>query len=226
MKKVLSIILAVAVLFSLCSLFSFAEEPAAEDPTTVEVLTYEGDPNPGNWLNQFNEDEECFGNSYVSFRTGAPLKAIKFPFATDAETSIAGTASFTKEVHFDGDVVNYILELDKPLAAGQYVFKISQLSSKGSNPEAGHYVVLPDCPMVYMNRHLVFGGTVATEFAFALQFEKTEGVTDYILPLEGPSQEAKFFDDRAVQIVKRVGVGLVYRLATSERRLMAPLKRI
>ena len=226
MKKVLSIILAVAVLFSLSSLFAFAEEPAAEDPTTVEVLTYEGDPSPGNWLNQFNEDEECFGNTYVSFRTGAPLKAIRFPslyagksdddrdvdakfeifpFASDAETSIAGTASFTKEVHFDGDVVNYILELDKPLAAGQYVFKISQLSEKGSNPEAGHYLVLPDCPMVYMNRHLAFGGTVATEFAFALQFEKTEGVTDYILPLEGPSQEAKFFDDRAVQIVKRVG---------------------
>ena len=79
MKKVLSIILAVAVLFSLSSLFAFAEEPAAEDPTTVEVLTYEGDPSPGNWLNQFNEDEECFGNTYVSFRTGAPLKAIRFP---------------------------------------------------------------------------------------------------------------------------------------------------
>ncbi|MBO7503409.1 MAG: PT domain-containing protein [Clostridia bacterium] len=225
MKKALSVILALAVVFSLCSFFAFAEEPA-EDPNTVVVPTYEGAHNPGNWLNQFDEEDVCFGNTYVAFRTAAPLKAIGFPevyagisdddrdvdvkfeiftYATDPATSVTGTAIFTKEVHFDGDVKEYNLELDTPLAAGQYVFKISQLSEKGSNPEAGHYFVLPSADMVYLNRHLVFGGTVGTEFAFSLIFEKTEGVTDYIVELDTGAQEAIFYDDRAVQVVKRVG---------------------
>lgn len=222
MKKLLSVLIVASMLFTFFAVSSFAEE--AENRVLVPI--YEGDATPGQWLNQFNADDENIAYSYCAFNAAAPFTDIVFPviyagtsaddrdcdstfelfnYKTTIEEAMASEPAFKAEVHFDGDIVNYTVPLEKEMPAGQYVLKIRETSDRGPNPDAGRYMVLPAASIIYANDKVEFGGkSVSGDFAFALNFVKTEGVTEYFAPFAS-EQVPVFKDDRAVTIVARDG---------------------
>ena len=222
MKKLLSILIAASMLFTFFALSSLAEDAGDK----VLVATYDGSYEPGQWLNKFDEDDAVIAYSYCAFNAGAPFTDIVFPeiYAgksaedrdCDARFELFGYTStvaaaletepvFKTDLHFDGDIKDYSISLGKAFPAGQYVLKIAQTSDKGPDEQTGRYVVLPRAHTLYDNERLEFGGkAVSDDFAFALNFVKTEGVTDYFAPFSA-EQLPQFKDDRPVTIVARKG---------------------
>ena len=67
MKKILSILIAAAMIFTLFAVPSFAEEAGDR----VLVPTYEGKLDPGQWLNKFDAEDQNIAYSYCAFNAAA-----------------------------------------------------------------------------------------------------------------------------------------------------------
>ena len=222
MKKILTVLIAAAMIFTLFAVPSFAEEAGDR----VLVPTYEGKLDPGQWLNKFDAEDQNIAYSYCAFNAAAPFTDIVFPviyagtsdvdrdcdarfdlfaYTTTIDASLGSEPVFSVTLHFDGDITDYSIPLGKEIPAGQYILKIAELSERGPNPEAGRYLVLPAASTLYDNSVLEFGGkNVSGDFVFAINFVKTEGVTSYFAPFSS-EQLPVFKDDRAVTIVTREG---------------------
>jgi len=223
MKKILSIFVVLALVFSMFSVLTLQAEKPAEpevDENTQVIKTYEGEVSPGVWLNKFDSDDECIGEDYVIFNTAAPLKAIRFcslycgksendqeaeckfelyKWDKDVETTRKSTPVYTHTDTYDGDQDWLVLSFDSAVPAGQYLFLVKPLSPRGST-EVGHYVVLGNSINIYTNLYLEYSNV--GEFALDFYFEKTEGST-YLKLLEGADQ--KYAVDPAFVVAPRNG---------------------
>ena len=219
MKKLISMITAVIMVLSLIgTAFVFAEE-AVEDPTTIRVTNYEeGSISPSVWLNTFNSDDECVGTDYVIFNTAADIKGIGLPvvyagkpendqdasvrfelFAwdTDAAKTLQGTALLNEEVHFTGDTQNVEFKFESPLAKGQYLFRASQTTGKEGNYESvSHYSVLPQGDFKYSPTVMEYDTKGA--FAFFVDFQVTDGVTNYFVGLQGSATDIEIQKEKTL----------------------------
>ncbi|MBR5006378.1 MAG: hypothetical protein IKY07_04730, partial [Clostridia bacterium] len=224
MKKILSVILALAVLFAMSGILSFAEEggetqPDGPDETTFRVYTY--DPTvawaPSVWFNTFDPDGECTGTDYAVFNCAAPIKAIGLPevyagisangadctvrfelfkWDTDAAKTLAGTPVYSNDVYFDGDSKDLpYFPLESPAPAGQYLFRITQLTGIGDEDQKP-YSVLPISDLKYSASKLEFDAR--GPFVFYVDCEKKEGLTEYFLNLEGKESEIEILPERTV----------------------------
>ena len=151
MKKFLTVLLVLAMILSVPGLGVFAAEA---DETTYRATPYaEGASfDPGIWMNKFDEDGNCTGTNYVIFKTAADIKGFGLPkafagtsqndqdatvrfelfkFDTDAETTLKGTPVHSEEVYMDGDFNEGMhFRLETPAPAGQYLFRITQLTGR------------------------------------------------------------------------------------------------
>ena len=218
MKKIISMLTAILVVLSVIgTAFVFAEEAA--DAITIRVGNYEeGTVSPGAWLNQFNEDDECTGSDYAVFNTAAAMKGIGFPviyagksendqnasmrfelfnWDTDAKKTLEGTPVFTNELALDGDTQNISLTFDSVLPKGQYLLRASQITGREGNYEgASHYTVLAQGDYKYSATKIDYD--VKGAFAFFVDFEVTDGVTDYFALLQGASAEIDIQKEKTI----------------------------
>ena len=212
MKKITAVIRTLTMILSLLGVLSFAAEDGAEaadpgqDETIVRVYTYDESVRhtPSIWFNTFDYDGDCTGTDYVIFNVAAPLTGIGLPelYAGKSENhtdctvrfelfkwnkntgdTLSGTAVFEKDVYFDGDSKDLpYFVFDSAMPAGQYIFRITQLTGVGEDGERP-YSVLPISELIYAETKLEFD--TRGPFVFYAEFEKTEGITEYFLTLEG-----------------------------------------
>ncbi len=221
MKKTVAILLALVTAISMLCLNAYVEEGGqpSTGENTVRAYTYDENNkhSPSIWLNTFDYDGECTGTDYVIFRCAAPLKAVGLPelyagksesdsactvrfelfkWDANAEQTVTGTDLLAKEVYFDGDSKDLpYFTFEPALPAGQYLFRISQLtpeSEEGGNP----YAVLPIAEMKYADNKLEFG--LRGPFVFFIECEKAEGVLDYFLNLEGKESAIEILPEKTV----------------------------
>lgn len=200
MKRILCFVL---VLLMICTLYAgvtvFAEEPATE-----RVYNYSGETTADIWLSDYDEDDKCIGNAYVTFNAAASFSGAYLPhiwagvkgndqdadlrfelfrYDTDDEKTMKETPVFKKEQHFDGDVDDYVLPFGAVFPAGQYLFKITQYGDKGT-AGIGRYTVLPRSGKLSYSESVIGSGPRG-QFGFAIDFTRTEGISSYFRPLEG-----------------------------------------
>ncbi len=231
MKKFLSIMLAIVLAMAalgLTAAYAEAENTAQTgiDDNIVKVCAY--DENAGYsasiWLNTFDTDGTCTGTDYVIFNCAAPLKGIGLPelyaglvanksdctvrfelFAwdTDENKTLSGTPAFSEDVYFNGDskeLPHFVF--DTPKSAGQYLFRITQITAKDLDVEGSFpYSVLPIGELKYSENKIEFDSR--GPFIFFIECEKTEGVTEYFLNLEGKGAEIDIQPEKT--IFKREG---------------------
>ena len=83
-----------------------------------------------------------------------------------------------QDIHSDESLV---FEFETAVAAGKYVFRVQQVGEKGES-DTGRYSVLPAySSMAYDTTYLEYGSL--GEFGLVFQFQKTEGVSNYLLLL-------------------------------------------
>lgn len=222
MKKILTVLLVLAMILSVPGLGVFAAEA---DETTYRATPYaEGASfDPGIWMNKFDEDGNCTGTNYVIFKTAADIKGFGLPkafagtsqndqdatvrfelfkFDTDAETTLKGTPVHSEEVYMDGDFNEGMhFGLETPAPAGQYLFRITQLTGREESEGVAHYFVLPICDLIYGDTKIVFDA--AGPFSFYVDCEKKDGVTDYLVALDGNDTQVDVQPERT--IIKRSG---------------------
>ena len=218
MKKAVALILALMLTLSLAGMLSFAEEQSA-DETMVRAYVYDQSikHSPSIWLNTFDFDGTCNGSDYAIFKCAAALKGIGLPevyagvsgnfqdatarfelfkWDENAEKTLTGTPVFSEEVYFDGDhqdLPNFTFE--SPLPAGQYLFRITQISDM-DDEDHKPYIVLPISDLKYSETKIDFDSR--GPFAFYIDCEKTDGVEDYFLALEGKSVDMDIQPERSV----------------------------
>ena len=220
MKKLLAAILVCALTISCFSMFGIFAEEAAEDPTTFRAYAYEDGAgySASCWLNSFDPDGECLGTDYVVFKAAAPIKGFGFPeiFAgreendqdatvrfelfkwnESVEKTLEGTPVFQSELHLVGDTKNVEVKLDEKQPAGQYLFKVSQVTGMGDwDSLPAHYSVLPVSELKYSDNYMLFGEK--GKFGFFMDFETTDGVKDYFLVLDGQSADMKIKPEKVI----------------------------
>ncbi|MBO7377238.1 MAG: PT domain-containing protein [Clostridia bacterium] len=221
MKKTLeTLLIFILTLSTILLTAAYAENAPADDPTTARAYPYDVDAALGAdiWLNAFDAEGECIGSDYVVFNAAAPLKGLGFPvvFAgkeendqdatvrfelfgwdTNEKKTLEGTPVFSREIHFNGDTRDVDLKIDDKLAAGQYLFKISQVTGQGEWTEfPAHYSVLPSGEISYSESTLLYGAK--GRFAFYADFEATDGVTDYFKTLEGKSNQIDIQKEKTI----------------------------
>lgn len=233
MKKIVSVMLVLMLTLSLFGTFAFAAESGEGelDQNVVRVYTYDENNghSPSIWLNTFDYDGNCTGTDYAIFNVAAPMKAIGLPelyagksenhadatarfelfnWDTDTEKTFTGVPAFSEEVYFDGDskVLPYFT-FEQPLPAGQYVFRITQLSGvdeEGNKP----YTVLPMGDQKFAETKIEFDTRGA--FVFYVDFENTDGVTDYFVNLAGKDSDVDVQPEKTV--IPRKANGAAYPL--------------
>ena len=202
-----------------------SDEQAGNDSSTIRVYSYNEAVNhtPSIWLNTFDSDDACTGTDYVIFKCAAPLKGIGLPelyagisanksdcdvlfelfkWDTDANKTLGGTPVFSEQIYFDGDnkeLPRFTFDSAQP--AGQYIFRITQLSGKDEDEGRVPYSVLPISEMKYSDNKIEFDSR--GPFAFFIDCEITEGVDDYFLKLEGKADDIDVQPER--DIYKREG---------------------
>ena len=222
MKKLFTILLAIAMVLSMAGISAFAAEP---DESTQRAIPYaEGTGfDPGIWLNKFDDDGNCIGTDYVIFKTATAVKGFGLPkafagvsaneqdatvrfelfsFDTDAETTLKGTPVHSEDVYMDGDFnsgMHFALENAAP--AGQYLFRVTQLTGREGVEGVAHYFVLPICDLIYADTRIQFD--TAGAFSFYVDCEKAVGVSEYLIPLDGSSVEVDVQPERT--IIQRMG---------------------
>ncbi len=200
----------------------FDEEPVEEpvvDETTFRAYTYDETAaySPSVWLNSFDTDGECTGMDYVIFNCAAPLKAIGFPevyagleenlsdctvrfelfkWDTDADKTVKGDPVLSKDVYFNGDSKELpYFPLEQVQPAGQYLFRVSQLTEK-IDDDHKPYSVLPISEMKYSAVQLEYADR--GPFIFFIDCEKTEGVEDYFLKLTWKEAEIDIQPEKTI----------------------------
>ena len=234
MKKIIALILSLAVMLAMAAVVSFAEEGEGEldgpDETTFRVYTY--DPTvawaPSIWFNTFDPDGECTGTDFAIFNSAAPVKAVGFPelyagisangadctvrfeifkWDTDAAKTVSGTPVVSKDIYFDGDVKNLHIPFDAPAPAGQYLFRVTQLTGIGDEDQRP-YSVLPISDLKFSASKLEFDAR--GPFVFYVDCEKKEGLTDYFLNLEGKESEIEILPEKTVIPRNNIGVHPIF----------------
>jgi hypothetical protein len=223
MKKAVALIIALMLTLSLAGMLSFAAESSEEQPvadeTTVRAYVYDQSikHTPSIWLNTFDFDGTCNGSDYAIFKCATALKGIGLPevyagvsgnfsdatarfelfkWDENAEKTLTGTPVFSEEVYFDGDhqdLPNFTFE--SPLPAGQYLFRITQISDM-DDEDHKPYIVLPISDLKYSETKIDFDSR--GPFAFYIDCEKADGVEDYFLALEGKSVDIDIQPERSV----------------------------
>jgi len=232
MKQFLIVMLAVALTLAAFGVTAAYAEPvdgeAQEgiDESTIRVNAY--DESAGYtasiWFSNFEPDGTCTGTDYAIFNCAAPLKGIGLPelyagtqannsdctvrfelFAwdTDAGKTLKGTPVLREDIYFDGDskeLPHFVFDTAK--SAGQYLFRITQLTPKDIDDETSFpYSVLPIGELIYSENKIEFDSR--GPFIFFIECEKTEGVSDYFLNLEGKGSEIDIQPEKT--IFKREG---------------------
>ena len=232
MKQFLTVMLAVALTLAAFGVTAAYAEPAHSeaqegiDESTIRVNAY--DESAGYtasiWFSNFEPDGTCTGTDYAIFNCAAPLKGIGLPelyagtqannsdctvrfelFAwdTDAGKTLKGTPVLREDIYFDGDskeLPHFVFDTAK--SAGQYLFRITQLTPKDIDDETSFpYSVLPIGELIYSENKIEFDSR--GPFIFFIECEKTEGVSDYFLNLEGKGSEIDIQPEKT--IFKREG---------------------
>lgn len=232
MKQFLIVMLAVALTLAAFGVTAAYAEPvdgeaqAGIDGSTIRVNAYDESAgySASIWFSNFEPDGTCTGTDYVIFNCDAPLKGIGLPelyagiqannsdctvrfelFAwdTDAGKTLKGTPVFSEDVYFNGDskeLPHFVFDTAK--SAGQYLFRITQLTPKDVDDETSFpYSVLPIGELIYSENKIEFDSR--GPFIFFIECEKTEGVSDYFLNLEGKGSEIDIQPEKT--IFKREG---------------------
>ena len=232
MKQLLTIMLVIALTLSAFGMQAVyagpvdGAEQAGIDDNTIRVNAYDESQgySASIWFSNFEPDGTCTGTDYVIFNCAAPLKGIGLPelyagieanksdctvrfelFAwdTDANKTLKGTPVFSEDVYFNGDskeLPHFVFETAK--SAGQYLFRITQLTAKDLDVEGSFpYSVLPIGELIYSENKIDFDSR--GPFIFFIECEKTEGVSDYFLNLEGKDADIEIQPEKT--IFKREG---------------------
>lgn len=185
MKKIISIILTVALVLALCTLF-----PAAADP--VRVDGYTGGTSVGIWMGTsngrfetqtvlFNAGDEFTGfglPNYWASNSDSNEPDVTFTFSlynydTDVATSVKGTPVFSQTENPHGDQPEGVLfDFGKALPKGEYVAEFKVVSDVG-------YLVLPSASSAFNNLYLEFAGS---SFGFYVNFVNS-GLSKYFKKL-------------------------------------------
>ena len=232
MKKIILILLALTLALTASGILTAAAggeitgEQSASDDTTVRAYAYDETAgySASIWFSTFESDGTCTGTDYAVFNCAAPLKGIGLPelyagrsennsdctvrfelFAwdTDANKTLKGTPVFSEDVYFDGDSKELPhFTFDAPKSAGQYLFRITQLTAKDTDVENSFpYSVLPIGELKYSENKIEFDSR--GPFIFFIECEKAEGVSDYFLNLDGKGEEIDIQPEKT--IFKREG---------------------
>ena len=190
MKKLLTIVIALALVAGLFVIPSFADEP-------TRVFTYEGGVSVGLWTGNtdgrknfhavtFNAASDFVGfgipQYWNSNGSNAPLVTYDvevFNFDTDYETTVKGTPVFKQTVNPEGDAAEGIyFDLGKTLPKGTYTIRFKVTSDAG-------YMVLPSAKNVYSNVRLAYSDD---PFGFYVDFT-TPGLSNYFSKLPNAGDE-------------------------------------
>ncbi len=204
-KYILPVTAVLLVVFICCAPFvSYAKSAPPVDPETVRRYTYSGSPKVGLWLNSFDEEGNCIGNTYAIFKAGASFNQFGFPVVwagreengADAEYRVAIYAYdespeksfeseplFNETIHQNGDNgYGGIFPMPEPIPAGTYILSTSQTTPRTGDPKP--YIVIPTGTPALGSAYVEYGGTPGGMMCFFVDFIKEEGVTDYFLPIK------------------------------------------
>ena len=130
-----------------------------------------------------------------------------FKWDTDAAKTVSGTPVVSKDIYFDGDVKNLHIPFDTPAPAGQYLFRVTQLTGIGDEDQRP-YSVLPISDLKFSASKLEFDAR--GPFVFYVDCEKKEGLTDYFLNLEGKESEIEILPEKTVIPRNNIGVHPIF----------------
>ncbi|MCR5056484.1 MAG: hypothetical protein K6B54_06190 [Clostridia bacterium] len=222
MKKIISLLVIISMVLSLGVLAVSADEEAG----SATALNYSGDHQPGIWLNRFNEEGVCNAYAYTIFNAAAPFTAIVLPtlyagrsennqnssvrfelfnFTGEKDASLAAEPIFTNEDALEGDTNNYTIDFGKSIPAGQYIFKISQITDNPERESPGPYAVLPAAEDLYSTEIIEYGSlNGSVSFAFSVVYDGSVESSAFFKAIQWKSAQV-FKDDKAVQLVQRTG---------------------
>ncbi len=175
MKKIIAVVLSIAIVLSLGSLAAFASGP-------VRVDSYEGAIDLGPWVSN-DGNFGAIGERYVvinaasaftgfglptywaSNGTNAPLVTMEigfYSYSGDVATAVAGTPAHTEVLEPTGDVSTGVeFDFGTTLPAGEYVIRFKATSASG-------YFVLPTASTAYSSARLSYSHSAP--FAFYMIF--------------------------------------------------------
>ncbi|MCR5694765.1 MAG: hypothetical protein K6G89_07340 [Clostridia bacterium] len=227
MKKLLAVLLAVSMILSVCLIGSFADEGLALSYDTGVATGV------GFWLSQFDGDGNCIGNVDATFNAAAPITGIYLPvifagrsadeadaavrfeifaFDGDADSSVSAAPLYTEDRNIDGDTLNVEFRFGKALPAGQYIFRIAQITpyAETLNPNApGPYTALPSGKAAYGPSFVKFGSTknvLGSEFIFGVFYDGSVAASEFFKAIE-TSTPSYFIEDLETTIISRVDGG-------------------
>ena len=230
MKKLISLLVIISMVLSLGVIAVSADEA----PSSATVATFTGAHSPGIWLNKFDEDGNCKGFAYTIFNAAAPFTAIVLPefyagrsennqdvdvrfelfsFVGEKAASLAADPIFTKDDHLDGDMRDFTIDFGTTIAAGQYIFKITQLTGNPEEEVPGPYSVLPTAEELYATDVLDFDSiNGATSFSFSVVYDGSVAEDAFFKTIVWKTAQV-FKDDKAVQLVVRTGDAHQFQMA-------------
>ncbi len=238
MKKLLSILLIISLVLSFWTIGAFADEGTA----SAVAFSYEGAHDPGIWLNRFDEEGNCNVDAYAVFNAAAPFTAIILPafyagrsendqdadvrielfkFTGDKAESLAKDPIFTTDDHLDGDITDYTIDFGQTIAAGQYILRVSELSTNPEHLSPGPYAVLPIAEHIYASDHIDFVSYDDRGFVFQVVYDGSVAADAFFKPLELKTPNY-FKDDKAVQIVTRQGDNAHQIVPMSDYAILTP----
>lgn len=190
MKKLLAIIIALAVIASLAVIPAFADE-------ATRVFTYEGGLTTGPWTGNtdgrknfhaatFNAASDFVGiglaqywNSNGSNQPLVTYDVELFNYSTDYETTVKGTPVFKQTVNPTGDAAEGIyFDMGKTMPKGEYTLRFTVTSAEG-------YTVLPIGKNLYTNVRIEFSDD---PFSFYVDFTDA-GLSTYFKKLSTAGEE-------------------------------------
>lgn len=196
---------------------ALAKQAPSVDPETVRSYSYIGNPTVGLWLNQFDENGKCVGNTYAVFSAAAPFNQFGFPaiwagraennsaaeftasiyaFNESPEKSFESEPLFSETIYQNGDNVNgAIYPMGKILPAGQYVLSCTQNTGKTS--DGSPYVVIPTGTSSKSEHYIEYGGVPGGHMCFFVDFLRDDTLIDYFLPMRGGSAAIISADESA-----------------------------
>lgn len=224
MKKIISVLLIISLVLSLGVISSFADGEATEAKASSYLEGAE--VTPGVWLNQFDADWICIGTISAIFNAAAPFTAIVFPnyyagksendqeadsrfelfaFTGEQEESLKADPVFKWETTVDGDQIGFKIDLGKTFPAGQYIFRVSEISENPDQVSPGPYAVVPAAEAAYGTDVIAYFSPITTQdFAFDVIYDGSVPASEFFKPLEFSTPKS-FKDDKAVQVVARSG---------------------
>lgn len=242
-QRSISLFLVIIFVIAQGLLISFASSAPSVDPETTRMYSYAGSDRVGLWLNLFDEEGKCRGNTYAIFNAGssfnqfgfptiwagreengqaAELKVEIFSFDETPERSFKAEPLFSETIYQNGDnSYGAIFPMGKTLPSGKYILSCSQITDSidGSNP----YIVIPTGTPSRTTDFISYGGTPDGIICFFIDFIKDETVKDYFLPV-GSSSGLNLIADEPVTVfqntssleARRLNPGDTFAVLTAE----------